>query len=241
MAAPVDYPSTASFSPTPRFLAVLSTFASMHATDPAGHAADYHATLEAYVRKLSLRSTDERLQQGPGEALLLAANCQHIRRWERPRGDYAEGLSGYKMWRTALNRFHADIAQEVMLQSGYSAEEDQVLLQRVRDLLLKKTLARPPLPPVAELKDPEAHLFEDAICLTFLRLEFVKFSEPYLAAPTSPETASPHVNPSKLGGIVAKTWAKVSSNGREVAVEELVPILPEELKTVVVESSATSR
>ncbi|GAA6030594.1 hypothetical protein JCM8097_006225 [Rhodosporidiobolus ruineniae] len=252
------YPATPSFTPTPRFLAALSSFARMHATDHAAPAAQtYHSTLDAYCRKLATHwpadGTDgERISTGPSEAVLLAANCQHIRRWEHPRSTYPEGLSGYKMWRTSLNRFHADIAISVLTSSGYSQEDpqDAELIERVRALLLKKTLARPPLPVVEELKDPEAHLFEDAVCLAFLALEFAKFAQPYLAASTSPSPSpsiasdpsaaapaasapSPHVNPEKLVGIVSKTWAKMTSVGRNVAVEELVGTLPEDLKAVV--------
>ncbi|GAA5918039.1 hypothetical protein JCM6882_009484, partial [Rhodosporidiobolus microsporus] len=149
---------------------------------------------------------------------------------------------------TALNKFHADIADEVLLSSGYDATTDAVLLARVRELLLKKTLNRPPLPKPEELKDPEAHLFEDAVCLTFLRLQFADFAAPYLSSsstsstspsPSSPSAApspSPHVTPAKLAGIVAKTWAKMTPLGRGVAVEELVGGLPEDLKSVVVEA-----
>lgn len=135
-----------------------------------------------------------------------------------------------------------------MRQAGYleDAEEDATLFARVRDLLLKRTLMRPPLParedelrgeapcgrscsarsrpvrrssadesawlsllavaidpsrsprnpdprhlhppPTCDAKrrphtfaDPEAHLFEDAICLTFLSLEFTSFSTSYIA------------------------------------------------------------
>ncbi|GAA5851978.1 hypothetical protein JCM8547_000115 [Rhodosporidiobolus lusitaniae] len=234
-----SYPPTPSFSPTPRFLAALSSFSQMHSTDPAGASQAYHSTLEAYTRKLSSLSSDPRIQEGPSEALLLAANCQHVRRWEKPRSEYPEGLSSYKMWRTALNKFHADIAESVMTSSGYdpSVPEDAELIKRVRELLLKKTLNKAPLPRPEELKDPEAHLFEDSICLVFLALEFVKFAAPYLpsAQSTSP-SSSPHITPDKLQGIIARTWAKMTPLGRGVVVEELVGGLPEELKGVVLES-----
>lgn len=89
--------------------------------------------------------------------------------------------------------------------------------------------------------DPESHLFEDAVCLSFLRLEFIKFSEPYLSASPSSASASLsiHVNPDKLSGIIARTWAKMTPNGRGLVVEELVPILPEELKKVTLEAVGT--
>ncbi|GAA5990807.1 hypothetical protein JCM11641_005177 [Rhodosporidiobolus odoratus] len=239
-------PSTAPVSS--RLILLLSRFQSMHSLDPTSSAVEYHRTLADYVHKLTA-------QQGktPSEALVISAACQHVRRWERPRSDWPEGLSGYKTWRTQLNKFHADMAQSTMYECGFQqgSEEDERLVERVRELLLKKTLQRPPLPREEELKDPEAHLFEDAICLTFLRLQFVTFSQPYLpssqpspspqpAMPGQPEstlssTAKPRSapTPEKLAGIVAKTWAKMTPSGRQVAVRELVGGLPEELKEVV--------
>ncbi|TNY22259.1 hypothetical protein DMC30DRAFT_392710 [Rhodotorula diobovata] len=167
-----DYPSTPAFTPTSRFLVALSSFRAMHLTDPSSSSTtssppsdtpstaaaedsprstpslEYHSTLELYTRKLSALSTVAALQRGPGEALLLAANSQHIRRWEKPRKDYPEGLSGYKSWRTSLNKFHCEIAHDVMRQAGYSEDDegDAALFARVRDLLLKRTLQRAPLP-----------------------------------------------------------------------------------------------
>jgi hypothetical protein len=189
-----------------------------------------------------------------------------------------------------LNKFHADIAQDVLVASGYSLDDeaDAKLIVRVKELLLKKTLNRAPLPRAEELKgalhifyfyllarcrcrshsyfsqsrdwpfsllspslpphpsrckstphdtDPESHLFEDAVCLSFLRLEFIKFSEPYLSSSSTPPTT--HVNPDKLHGIIARTWAKMTPNGRALVVEELVGILPEELKKVTLEAVGT--
>lgn len=47
---------------------------------------------------------------------------------------------------TGLNKFHADVAHEIMTEAGYEPAEDVELYARVRDLLLKRTLARPLLP-----------------------------------------------------------------------------------------------
>ncbi|BGP44086.1 hypothetical protein JCM10450v2_008303 [Rhodotorula kratochvilovae] len=243
MALPAgDYPSTAAFTPTARFLVALSSFRAMHLQDPTPASASdapsdepttpslaYHSTLELYARKLSALSALPELQQGPGEALLLAANCQHIRRWEKPRKEYPEGLSGYKSWRMALNKFHADIAHDVMRQAGYveDDESDAALFTRVRDLLLKRTLGRPPLPEKeAELKDPEAHLFEDAVCCTFLHLEFTAFASSFAG------------DRDKLVRLVGKTWSKMGPLGRDVAVKELLVKLGDEERQVVLDAVA---
>lgn len=154
-----------------------------------------------------------------------------------------------------------------MVGAGYSPEEDEQLFSRVKDLLLKKNLARPPLPDVlkgerlsspsfahlsalARLSalclgasvplsladvvaiyghladphlsstDPEMQLFEDAICLVFLSLQFVDFSDKL-------------DDPDKMVGIVRKTWAKMTPEGQTVVASDLLPTLPQELKEVV--------
>lgn len=91
--------------PSARFTKAVALFAAAHATDPALDASSvpesiaYHASLVDYVTKLS-----GLVQEGgePSEALLLAAHSQHIRRWEKPRKQWAKGLSGYKTWRVRL-------------------------------------------------------------------------------------------------------------------------------------------
>ncbi|SCZ96506.1 BZ3500_MvSof-1268-A1-R1_Chr8-2g10245 [Microbotryum saponariae] len=213
-------------SPTSaRLTKVLSLLSEAHSTDPCSESSTYHSTLSSYVTRLCRDAGNEE----PSEALVIAANAQHVRRWEKPRNEYPMGLSGYKMWRTNLNRFHSQVARELMLQAGYSETSDAELFQRVDELLLKKTLARPPfkyplkVAPSPLLQDPEMHLFEDAICLTFLSTQFVQFSDQL-------------DDPSKMVGIVAKTWAKMSTLGRKVAAEELVGTLPYELKKVVQEA-----
>lgn len=84
LSQPMTTSSTA-FQPTARFERALALFAAAHASDPAGQSATYHSSLDGYVRQLSSTSANRTLKEGPSEALLLAANCQHVRRWERPR------------------------------------------------------------------------------------------------------------------------------------------------------------
>lgn len=64
------------------------------------------------------------------------------------------------------------------------------------------------------------HLFEDAICIVFLALQFVGFSEKI-------------ADPDKMVNIVRKTWVKMSAEGQAVVARDLVGGLPEDLKEVV--------
>ncbi|KWU43140.1 hypothetical protein RHOSPDRAFT_35280 [Rhodotorula sp. JG-1b] len=214
----------------------LELLGELHAQDPSHpNSREYHRSLSSYTHQLSRSS--------PSGALTLAANAQHVHRWKRPRNEYPDGLAGYKMWRTALNKYHADILHQVMRSAGYhdDDERDAPLFERTRDLLLKRTLQRPPLPAdTALLKDPEAHLFEDAICLTFLARDFASFAAEYQPSSTTATTGDQAPARAggleKLGKIVSRTWAKMTVQGRRVAVDELVQTLDPELQTVVVEA-----
>lgn len=208
---------TEAFISTPRYLSTLSSFHSTHLLDPTSSSATYHALLSSSLLKLSSLSSPPLI---PSEPLLLAANCQHIRRWEFPRDRFPTGLVGYKSWRSSANKFHAGIAVETMRENGYDVDgDDAPLAERVKDLLLKKGLARPPLVP--PFKDPELQLLEDAICLVFLTLQFATFTK----------TTN---NDPKMVEIVRKTWAKMTDVGRGVVADELLDGLDEGLKGIVV-------
>jgi hypothetical protein len=87
--------------------------------------------------------------------------------------------------------------------------------------------------------DPEAHLFEDAICLTFLARDFASFAaeyQPSSTATTGDQAPARAGGLEKLGKIVSRTWAKMTVRGRRVAVDELVQTLDPELQRVVVEA-----
>lgn len=176
----------------------LARLDAVHAEDPAGDARRYHATLGAWVARLTEGSV------GPSDALVLAAGAQHLARWRTPRSAYPEGLEGYKRWRSTLARKHADDARAILEAAGC----DAALAERVAELITKKRLGR----------DAEVDTFEDAICLTFLELEFAAF-----AAKTDRE---------KVVEIVRKTWAKMTDRGHAAAAG-LLPGMAPELRAIV--------
>jgi Domain of unknown function (DUF4202) len=181
------------------FERAVAAFDRAHADDPRELAGEnwshrYHRRLLAWV---------ERLAASPSEALSLAARCQHLRRWQRPRADYPAGRAGYKRWRADLAEFHAREAESILHQAGVCDD----VTRRVRQLLLKQHLA----------SDPEVQLFEDAICLTFVENELEDFAT--------------KVDSAKLARILDKTLAKMSDRGRSVA-GELVAELPASAKAL---------
>lgn len=182
----------------PRLDAALARFEAAHLEDPRGVSVDgreipwsvhYHRRLAHWV---------ERFDPSGSVPLRLAAACQHIRRWEVPRSEYAEGRLGYRRWRTDLAKMHAHIAREILTDTGY----DEDTIARVEALLRKVGLSR----------DPEVQLFEDAICMAFFETDFV-------------DLAGKH-DDEKMVDILRKTWTKMSETGRNAA-REYARELPE--------------
>ena len=126
-----------------------------------------------------------RLAPDASEELRLAARAQHIARWKIPRSSYPDGRDGYLAWRSALARFHAETAGEILSRCGYGDET----VARVGSLLQKRGLKR----------DAEVQALEDAACLVFLENQFAGF-------------ATKHAD-EKVVDILRKTVAKMSSEG----------------------------
>lgn len=141
----------------------------------------------AYARRMS--SWLDRLAPEASEPLRLAARCQHICRWKRPRSEYPMTRAGYHRWRTALYQFHADVAGEILRSVGY----DENTIARVGALLKKQHLKT----------DPEAQMLEDVICLVFLEFYFAEFA--------------PKHDDEKVIDILRKTWKKMSPIGQAAA------------------------
>jgi Domain of unknown function (DUF4202) len=190
-----------------RLQAALDRFDAAHREDPRRFTVDgadvpwsihYHRRLAHWVGRFDATSS---------VPLRLAAACQHIRRWEVPRGDYEAGRLGYRRWRTDLAKMHARVARDVLADVGY----DEATIARVEALLRKVGLGR----------DPDVQLFEDAICMVFFETDFV-------------DLASKH-DDAKMLDILRKTWAKMSATGREAALE-LAAALPERERRLVKEA-----
>ena len=153
------------------------------------------------------------------EALRLAARCQHIQRWKAPRTDYPMDRTGYLQWRKKANRFHADVAGEILREAGY----DDASIARVAALLKKEALK----------SDPEAQTLEDVVDLVFL--------ESYLAGFVA---AHGDYSTEKCLDILRKTAKKMSPRGRAAAVSlialpaALAPLVQSAIRAVAEEQSA---
>ena len=167
----------------------------MHREDPSAGAEgpkdilaslDYHQRVGRWV---------DRLAPGASAALRLAARSQHVRRWAIPRGSYPMTRKGYRDWRNALGRFHAQTAAEVLARVGY----DSHTVERVEQLLRKERLR----------SDSEAQSLEDAACLVFLEVQLEDFSRQHAEE--------------KLLHILRRTWKKMSPDARALALKLDLP------------------
>jgi len=174
-----------------RFERAIAAFDAANAQDPNRETIDGQPQPRELVYSQRMTDCLARLAPEASEALQLAARCQHICRWTRPRADYPMTRAGYHRWRTALAQFHAEKAAAILHEAGY----DEPTIARVRSLVRKENLKT----------DPEAQTLEDVICLVFLAHYFADF-------------ASKH-DDEKIVGIVRKTWRKMSVRGQQEALK----------------------
>lgn len=173
----------------------IAAFRAANALDP--NQVDVAGTLrpKELVDAERLAAWIARLEPAPSEALVLAAHCQHLRRWELPRESHEPGRIGYLTWRKALARFHADQAAEILRGVGY----DELLVAEVRRINLKQGLHT----------NADVQTMEDALCLSFLEHELEEFATRYES--------------DKVVEIIRKTWGKMSERAHVVALSLALP------------------
>jgi len=132
-----------------------------------------------------------KLRPDAGEALRLAARCQHICRWQSPRENYPMTRPGYLKWRADLKKFHAEKSGAILREVGY----DEVTVRRLQDLNLKKNFPA----------DAECRVLEDALCLVFLEFQFAA-----LAAKSDDD---------KMINALRKSWEKMTEAARAEALK----------------------
>ncbi|HTF97565.1 MAG TPA: DUF4202 domain-containing protein [Cellvibrio sp.] len=174
-----------------RMNATLAAFDEANLQDPNTELVDNNYVAKEWIYAQRMSEHLHKFCHSPSEALQLAARSQHICRWKIPRNDYPMDRGGYKKWRLDLAQMHGDIAGEIMATHGY----DEAMINRVKDLLLKRSLKR----------DDEVQTLEDIVCLVFIEFYLEDF-------------ASKHEE-HKLIDIIRKTWNKMSERGHDAALK----------------------
>ena len=157
-----------------------------NAADPR----DYDGEPLALVQGRRAEEWVVRLDPAASDALRLAAQAHHLRRWELPRSDYPEGRAGYLRWRKAQRERHARDLAAILDEAGV----DGSVSARAAQIVAKRGLG----------SDPEVQTFEDAVSLAFLETELHSVLDRL-------------ADDAKAADIVAKTLAKMSAAGREQA------------------------
>jgi hypothetical protein len=186
-------------TPPDRFTEAIERFDAANREDPTRAAFDGREYPAELLYGMRMTEWLGRLAPQAPEALRLAVRCQHIRRWEIPRGQSPMTRPGYLQWRTTLARFHADYAAGILRAVGY----DEQTVARVQSLVRKEGLK----------SDPDAQTLEDVACLVFLENDYVDFAR-----------ARSH-DEAKVIHILQRTWRKMSDRGRAAALE-LATTLP---------------
>jgi hypothetical protein len=118
--------------------------------------------------------------------LKLAAQCQHFRRWEVPRGYFPYDRRGYHQWRRAVMDYQLVKTKELLLKVGLESDD----IEQIVTTLFEQ----------GNRLNPNAQMIMDAACLVFLKW----YMEPFAAKHQS----------EKVTDILRKTMRKMSTNGK---------------------------
>lgn len=176
-----------SFQTDERFKQAIEKFDALNAQDP-NRVGDVPKELHD---ALAMTRWLDTLYSDSGEVPHLAARCQHLCRWERPRSEYPEGRTAYLQWRSDLKKMHAEKSAEVLASVGYESET----IDAVVAVNLKQGLK----------SNADVQMIEDALCLVFLENQF----EGYIGK----------WEDDKIVRILQKTWGKMSEVGHGAALK----------------------
>jgi len=174
-----------------KFPAAIALFDEHNAADPNVERVDGIDHPRELLNARRLTDWVLKLAPAASEELRLATRCQHLCRWQIPRGTFPMDRPGYLKWRAVLKKFHAEKAGEILRQVGYPEE----IVVRVQDLNLKKNFPQ----------DPDSRTLEDALCLVFLEHQLAG-----LAAKTTED---------KLINALRKSWQKMTPAGQAEALK----------------------
>jgi hypothetical protein len=142
-----------------------------------------------YIQRITERM--EVYQPEASPELIIAANCQHLCRWEIGRKTFPEGRAGYYQWRNFLSEYQFQKAREIILKAGF----DEEFADRVKAIVKKENI----------FTHAESQTLEDVVCLVFMEFyldEFIRGKSEL-----------------DMSTIIQKTWKKMSEKGHQEAMK----------------------
>lgn len=142
-----------------------------------------------YIQRITERLAS--FSPNASEELIVAANSQHLFRWEIDRKSFPEGRIGYYQWRNYLSEYQALKAREIILKAGFDAD----FADQVKTIVKKENI----------FTNPEAQTLEDVVCLVFLEFYLDEFMNDKTEL--------------NMATIILKTWNKMSEKGHQEALK----------------------
>jgi hypothetical protein len=149
------------------------------------------------------------------ELLRVAARGQHVRRFDIPRTQFAQGRDGYNEWRRTCREHHAQLLGDIMHRHGY----DRADIEHVAKLVRKERLK----------KEKESQALENVVDVVFLEYYFDEFYGKYS-----------HYDDAKIIDIIGKTLRKMSPKGHQAALALDLPERTRKLVLAAVEREAAA-
>jgi len=193
------------FQSSERYRAIIADIDAANADDPRTITVD--GATRPYEIVYSERMTERLAAMYPeaSEVLRIAARGQHLRRFDIPRAQFAQGRNGYNEWRRTCREHHAKLLNELMTRRGYDSKE----IEHVAMLVKKEQLK----------KDKESQALENVVDVVFLEHYFDEFYGKYY-----------QYDDAKIVDIIGKTLRKMSPKGHQAA---LALDLPERTRKLV--------
>ena len=186
---------------TGRFDEAVAAIDAANAADPVRVTVDGVEQAKELVHADRVEHWVRVLDPDASDLQLLAARAHHLRRWVVPRSDYPEGRNGYLRWRTEQKKRQAAEVGDILLASGYGADD----IVRVATIVSKRHLAT----------DPVVQTHEDALCLAFLQLQFDSLNE-QLGDDHMIEVVRKTVAKMSPAGVAAAGTITLSEHGAEI-------------------------
>ncbi|MGA8170465.1 MAG: DUF4202 domain-containing protein [Methylocystis sp.] len=198
-----------------RLAAVLAAIDAANADDPRKCVVDGRelAFEQLYSARMNAHLT--RIYAHPSALLRIAAQAQHLRRWEILRADFPPGRHGYNDWRKRCRIHHAELVGKIMRDRGYSEAEAAHVGALIRKEQLKK--------------DPESQALENVAAVVFLAYYFDEFLAKYA-----------DYDDDKIVDILGKTLCKMSPRGHAAALELPLPERSRALIAAAIEKESTA-